>query len=425
MTYINSNTILTANNVEQIRSVVWKEIKDILPKVFHRHPWLSAYFIIETKRFYAKGYKDQWFVMPRTAPTHKPEGMAGMHRPWLTYLVDEASGYSDAVMNVIEGALTDDRNRLMMMSQGTRPIGRFAEAFGKFKELYSSFRLNSELSPLVKKKFIRECLIKYGGHHSPEYAIRVLGLHPDNLSGYLLPATWIRDCQEIEVTHLSAWGWVLLCDVSDGVGRDSSIILYAKVSGYDAERVVECVYYEEFQNVDPKKFGKMIWQRSLDLPNCTITIDGDGPGRATYLEIEEFGGSVQTIHWGRPCHSIARKKRYQDQRAFSCLRTRNAVLQERIKLPDGEKVVEQASKIPYKYDDKGRYVILSKQKMQSEGIPSPDIFDCICFTQLTDYIPADEALSTEADSAAREAAIRLLQADLGINEDLEMLGNEE
>jgi len=45
----------------------------------------------------------------------------------------------------------------------------------------------------------------------------------------------------------------------------------------------------------------------------------------------------------------------------------------------GTKVVEQAVKIPWTLDRRGRYVIMPKDQMRSEGISSPDIWDTYCF----------------------------------------------
>lgn len=389
-TYPYSNTLLTATNVEQVRSVVWKELEDMTRVANRRLPWLEPYFIKETRRYYAVECKDSWFVLPKTAAKYKPESIAGQHRKWYTVLVDEASGVDDGVLGVIRGALTEVENRFVMVSQPTRLSGHFAESFSKLSDIYTNLYFNAELSPLVSKKFIREKLLEYGGHHSPEYQIKVLGNFPDKLSGYLIPRSWCEEAQRAKITHDTEWGWVMTCDVGEGVGRDSSVMHIAKVSGYgDARKIESFKCIEMPADIDPKVFGRVVYQESLEYPGITVAIDSDGPGLATALEAEDLGVNVVRIHWGRPPHAKSSQKRFQDQRAYACVQARRSILEERQTLPQGTKVVDQAAKIPWSLDRKGRYVIMPKDQMRSEGIKSPDIFDTCCFFHLADYSPAD------------------------------------
>ena len=386
-----SNTLLTANNIDQVRSVVWKELDDILRRIFTRKPWLMPYFVKETKRFYAKGFKDSWFVLPKTAPKYKPESMAGMHREYYLILIDEASSIEDEIVEVLKGGLTSGvHNRFVMISQPTRITGHFADAFRSLKDLYTLLHFNSELSPLVDVPWILDRYREYGGHQSPQYQIRVLGNFPDAMGGYLIPRSWVERAQQIRaLNHKDEWGWVMTCDVGGGVGRDSSVMTVARVSGYDEERVVDPVYCREMPgDMDPKQFGRLIHQEASKYEAITVGIDSDGPGLATALEAEELGVNVVRIHWGRPPHAESHKKLFQDQRAYASVWAREALLRGRLRVLKGPKVVEQAVKIPWSLDRRGRYVIMPKDQMRSNGISSPDIWDTYCFFALVDYTPA-------------------------------------
>jgi len=388
--YPQSNTILTATNVDQLRSVVWKELDTVTAQVNERFPWLSEYFIKETRRYYARGHKDSWYVIPKTASKHKPEGIAGQHRKWLTYLVDEASGVEDEIHGIMRGALTNIENRYCMVSQPTRTVGHFADAFRSLKEIYNCLTFNSEESPLVSKEFIREKLLEYGGHHSPEYQIKVLGRFPDNLSGMLIPRSWLEISRLLIITHPTPWGWVLTADVAEGVHRDSSVWTLAKVSGYDEERRVEVVDSREYLDINEKRFAHEIHERVMGLPNVTIGVDADGAGRATILELEELGHTVERIHWGLPPHSETDKKRYKNLRAYSHVKVREAVFEERMRIDGSLKTVEQGARLPYKIDEAGRYAMMPKDQMKTQGIKSPDRFDTHCFFFLLEYMPAGE-----------------------------------
>lgn len=388
--YPLSNTMLTANNVTQLRSVVWKELDTVIDQVGRNYPWLNEYFVKETQRYYARGMKDSWWVIPKTVPKHKPEGIAGQHRQWYTVLVDEAASVEDEIHGVMRGALTNKENRYCMISQPTRVVGHFADSFKSLKNIYVCLTFNSEESPLVSREFIREKLIEYQGHHSPEYQIKVLGRFPDNLSGFLIPRTWLEESRYLIITHKQPWGWVLTADVAEGVHRDSSVWTLAKVSGYGDERMVDVVDEMEYLDLNEKEFARQIHQRVMGLSNVTIAVDADGPGRTVILDLEDLGHIVERIHWGLPPHSEGDKRRYKNLRAYSSVKVREAVFEGRMRIANNKKAVEQGSMIPYKIDDAGRYAIMPKEQMKNEGIKSPDIFDTHCFFYLVDYTPAGE-----------------------------------
>ena len=138
-------------------------------------------------------------------------------------------------------------------------------------------------------------------------------------------------------------------------------------------------------------------------------MDADGPGLTTALELEELGANVVRIHWGRPPHADADKKRFQDQRAYASVSARKAIFDGRMKLAPGKKSREQASRIPYEIDRRGRYVIMPKPQMASQGIKSPDIFDTHCFFFLCDYIPAGDNVSQDEHDLYQKWAAEILE----------------
>mgnify|MGYP000888420755 CR=1 FL=1 len=388
--YPFSNALLTATNITQVRSVVWKYLDGAIADVERANPWMAGAFIKKTQRYFHRDFKDSWYVLPKTASRGAAENIAGQHAKHYIVIVDEASGVADEIHGVMRGALTEgEGNRYVMISQPTRTTGHFADAFGKLADIYKTFHLNAELSPLVDKSFIHEKLIEYKGHHSPEYQIKVLGKFPDNLSGFLIPARWIEQAQDLVIEHPEPWGWVLCADVAEGLHRDESVWVIARVSGYGENRRVEVVECQAFQDRNEKQFARLIYQRIQDLESVTVAIDGDGAGRTVILELEELGVTIEPIHWGLPPHSKTDQKRYFNQRAFASVKVREAIFEERMKPAPGKTIVEQGSKIPYDLDERGRYKIWSKERMRSAGITSPDHFDAHAFFFLVDYIPIE------------------------------------
>jgi hypothetical protein len=399
--YPFSNSLLTATNITQVRSVVWKYLDMVMADVERKRPWMSGIFVKKARLYFHRDHKDSWYALPKTASRGAAENIAGQHNKHYIVIVDEASGVADEIHGVLRGALTEGKdNRYLMISQPTRTVGHFADAFGKLRDIYDTFHLNAEESPLVDKAFIKEKLIEYGGHHSPEYQIKVLGKFPDNLSGFLIPARWIEQAQDAVIEHEEAWGWVMTVDVAEGLHRDESVWEVARVSGYHENRKVEVVEEQAFADLNEKAFARRIYQRIQDLPSVTVAVDGDGAGRTVILELEELGVTVEHIHWGLPPHSKADQKRYFNQRAFASVKVREAVFEERMRPAPGKKIVEQGSRIPYELDERGRYKIWPKERMRSEGIKSPDRFDAHAFFFLVDYI------AFEADASSDDEMVK-------------------
>lgn len=392
----HSNAILTATNIEQARSVVWKYLDGVIECMDRMYPWMRGFFVKETRRYYARGYKDSWYVLPRTASKNAPENLAGQHNNNLLIVVDEASAVDDAIHGVLRGALTHRRNRYVMTSQPTRPGGHFADAVRKLAKgqggdgIYDAITMNSEESPIVSRECILEKLHEYNGHHSPEYQIKVLGHFPDNMAGYLIPRQYVEDSQFTKIEFPDDdWGYVLLADVAEGLHRDSSVATLVKMSGRDNERKVACIECNEFLDMNEKTFARFIASKYHEYPNLTIAVDGDGAGRTVILDLQEMGIPVEAIHWGVPCHSPAAQGRYANLRAYAHCKLREAICERRFQGPRKKNFVEQASRLPYKIDERGRYAMTPKEKMRADGIKSPDISDTCCFAFLVDYIPAD------------------------------------
>lgn len=408
--------ILTANNIDQVRGVVFKYITSAWATVCSRFPWLAQYFTITSENFYCNEFKKSWYITGKTVPKDKPEGIAGRHAKHLFFLVDEASAVEDAVLSVIRGALSEEENRLLLYSQPTRNSGHFYDSHHTLKKEnpldpnepgYVSITLNSEDSPWVSLKALREYAKSYGGYDSAEYQIKVLGRFSDQLDGYLISRRVAELSRQTTVQHDGQWGYVIVADVGGGVERDASVVGVFKVSGFDplSDRVVDPVEVREMpKTMTPRDVGRYIFQLSQDYSNVVACIDSVGIGLTTAQEAEELGVTVQRIMWGVPCHAESQKRRFSNQRAMAYVAMREALIEERMRLDSSDKLLSQIGRIPYKLDERGRYCMRSKEEMRSMGIKSPDWSDVYAMTMLADFIPndAEAKVSNEDDDYMSE-----------------------
>lgn len=419
MFYPDARVIIVANKIKQVMTGVFKYIKMHWKNALNVFPWLAEYFVLTDTSFYEITGKGVWEVVPKGFRLGNEEALAGEHAEHLWYIVDEASGVSDKAFGIMEGALTQEDNRLLLISQPTRPSGRFYDSHHSLAKgphnprgLFESIMLNSEESPLVTLDAIRKFLAKYGGRNNPEYIIKVLGQFPKTTSDYLLGRDECERAQRRAVPLPKGWGWVACCDV--GNGRDKSILSIFRISGTDmTRRVVPYKVLEMDASITPTRFADIIFSEcNPDLfPNISIVIDGDGIGAATADSLyEKFDVVAQRIRWGRPMHSRQDRSRFISQRAYANIMAQFAVRQGRMRLDSNDATVEQASKIPVMLNEAGQWAVMKKEIMRQKlNIKSPDRWDTYCFAMLADYVPANEVLSL-AGMEEREAGLDFLNS---------------
>ena len=398
--HVKPEMILTANNIDQVRRVIFKYVTESWAVVGQRFPWLRQYFTVTSEHFYCTQFKKSWYVAGKTVPKDRPEGIAGAHNPNLFYLIDEASGVDDKVLGVIRGALSEENNKLLLFSQPTRNSGHFYDSQHTLRKQnpqdpqepgYIAIRLNAEESPFVSLRALREYIKTYGGIDSPEYQIKVRGEFSDQLEGYLIPRALAQKAQATQVKHELPWGYIIVADVGGGVERDRSVMGVFKASGnMPDERCLDPVEVVAMpRTMTARDFGRELVRAADYYPNCTLCIDSIGIGLTTAQEAEELGAQVQRMHWGVPCHAQAQKRRFANQRAMAYVTLKEALMEGRVRLDASDVVLDELGRLPYKINERGQYLMRSKDEMRSAGIKSPDWGDVYAMAMLADVIPAD------------------------------------
>lgn len=432
--YFNSNTLITAPKIDQVRSVSWKEITDIKDYIAAGpNGWVADYYTVTAKKVYVNGSKDQWFVVAKTAPRGSPENLAGMHRDWYLVMADEASGIPDANMGVLTGALTDKRNRMLMTSQPTRNTGFFYDSHHKLSRSrggpWNSLTFNSEDSPLVSLEWILEKRNEYGGIHDPQYQIKVRGLFPENLEGQLLSRSALEAAVGVAscIPPGANWGWLVKVDVGAGEYRDKSVVTLSQVFGHgqphepDPRRVHVVSVPICSNTISETALVAELIQITGRLSNATVMVDGGGLGLPLIKRLIEAGvPNVVKVLWGNPCFKRALKELFVNQRAHAMVTIARAVKAGQFTVaPDAfadsrhrTELLDQGSRIPYHFNDKAQYVIESKRSKEWEGLPSPDIWDSFSFAFLEDaqYIVSEAA--GEGVAPARAQAVQALADEL-------------
>lgn len=409
--------ILTATKIEQVRNIAWKEIVSLKERILRGpHAWIADYYEVEAERVYVKGFKDTWWVTAKTAPKGAHENLSGFHSEWMLIIGDEASGIPDKNLGTLVNTMTDGRNRMLLVSQPTRPAGFFYETQNKLSKAnggpWTALVFDSEESPLVDSVWVAEREQEYGGRDTEEFLINVKGRFPESSSKFLIARPLVDRAFDspIVIPASMAWGWFVSVDVAAGEYRDKSTVIIGKMAGFadfgeDARRVEVTGIPIYSSSIQPKQLAGRVHEICTSLQDASLFVDAGGMGILFCKELEAFDTpNLTKVKWGNPCFNKRLKDRFVNQRAQCTVGTRDALRDGRLGIHQTThkaEIVSQASRLPYSFDEKARYFIHKKGTKEWEGMPSPDIWDAVCFPFLADasFIVTEGAEETGAAAA--------------------------
>lgn len=415
--YPESVMMFTAPQIQQLRTVVWKEISICLERLRQGAlAWLADYVAVFSEKIYIKGFEKTWFVFAKTAPKHSPTNLAGQHGDYYMVWGDEAAGIDDAVMEVAIGALTHANNRAVLTSQPAKTTGFFYDTQHKLSHknggVWTALKFNGELSPLVSRDKLIEALYQYGSRNAPGYLIRIRGEFPELKGEFLLTrsdadAMLTRDCV---IADTDPYGYIIAVDVGGAVGRDSSVITVGKVVDRQVkgryERFVHVLDIPLYSNTaDINAIKARVHDLLTMYEGATLIIDPIGSGAGLCQSLRAEGVYFTEVHWGSACFKNVHKTYYVNKRAHAYVTMAKAVEMGRLSVSDKVRhryqvktqLHEQLIRVPYTFDDKARWKLLGKQDMKKQGIDSPDIADTLAFMfmEKVNYAPVHDAAETK------------------------------
>lgn len=207
--------VATAPTRQQLYDVLWAEIAKWLTKskVERLLKWTKT-------KIYMNGYEERWWATARTAV--RPENMQGFHEDYMLFVVDEASGVADNIMEAILGTLTGYENKLLLCGNPTKTSGIFYDSHNSDRDMYKTHKVSSLDSPRTSKENIRMLQKKYG-IDSDVYRVRVLGEFPKGESDSLISLEVVEQATETIVDISKAYTLNVGVDVAR-FGDDKTII---------------------------------------------------------------------------------------------------------------------------------------------------------------------------------------------------------
>lgn len=373
----NPKVVCTAPTRQQLHDVLWAEVAKWLEGSMVKNllKWTKT-------KIYMIGHEQRWFATARTAT--KPENMQGFHEDYMLFIVDEASGVADPIMEAIDGTLSGPENKLLMCGNPTRTSGYFYRSHHQNRGDFKTHKVSSRDSKRTNRKNI-ERLEKQYGKDSDVVRVRVDGEFPRAEPDTFIPlelaeAAAMREVYQQEDGSLNipeAAPLEIGVDVAR-FGDDETVIvprvglLVPLIRTYTKKDTMETAGWV----INLAKELMLTYGR----PRCTIKIDDDGVGGGVTDRVREVvreeGLYIDVID----CHNGGKADdpdHYDNWGTEAWANVRDLLQAGDIQIPNDEDLIAQLSTRKYTVTSKGRIILESKKDMKKRGLRSPDRADAL------------------------------------------------
>ena len=354
----------TAPTQAQLFDILWTEVSKWMKEITHpiykdRLDWTATHITNHNNQ-------NTWFAVARSS--NKPENMQGFHADELLFMLDEASGVPQDIMEVVQGALTNEGAWCIMTGNPTQLSGTFFDAFHKERKYWKVFTFSCVDSNIVTPEYVERMKGKYG-ENSSVYHVRVLGEFPEEAEDTIIPLPWAEVAAKSEIEELEG-------DVYIGVdvarfGSDKTIIIIRQgnevksMKSYAKQSTMETVGYIMLAAKEYEKFTRH------------IRIDDTGVGGGVTDRLNELLGTdsdvtVEGVNNGSKADKSAQYFNKGSELWFN--------MRERIRswnIPDDEELIAQLSTRKFKMASSGKLQVERKEDMKDRGLVSPDKADAL------------------------------------------------
>lgn len=143
----------------------------------------------------------------------------------MLFIVDEASGVADPIMEAILGTLSGANNKLLMCGNPTKTSGTFYDAFHADRAMYKYHTVSAADSKRTNKQNI-EALIRKYGKNSNVVLVRVFGEFPNQEDDVFIMSSIIDQCgsKMYELPEDSGMPYIIFGVDVARFGDDESVI---------------------------------------------------------------------------------------------------------------------------------------------------------------------------------------------------------
>lgn len=359
---------ITANSQDQLRDIVWPEIK----KWAGRLPTeLRTQIDSTSEKIFLDAGPSECFAVARTASKDRPEALQGFHEDNLLFVLEEASGIPDEVFEVAQGALSTPGAKILMVGNPTRTSGYFFDAFHSMRDRWQTMQVSSIDVPRARGH-IEDVEAKYG-KDSNVYKVRVLGEFPESEEDVVIPLHLIESAVHRQIEPSEAFRMVWGLDVAR-FGDDRCAL--AKRRGNVMPDPIK-----SWRNRDTMQTSGMIMKeynesKEEDRPN-EILVDVIGLGAGVVDRLKELGLPARGVNVAeRP----ALDEQYMRLRDELWFKMRDWFEARDCKMADDPGLIAELADVKYDITSSGKLQVESKDAMKERIARSPDLADALMLT---------------------------------------------
>lgn len=372
-----TRVVVTANTESQLRTKTWPEISKWVRLATNADWWN-----VPAMSMYEKTHEKSWRADASPWSENNTESFAGLHNEGkrIVLIMDEASGISDAVWQVAEGALTDSNTEIIWIAFGnpTRNTGRFRECFGRFKHLWKVRQIDSRTVEGTNRAYLDEIVSAYG-EDSDFSRIRVRGVFPRAGTTQFIGSDSVEKAATRPDVGANMYDALVLGVDVARFGDDESVIYIRK--GRDGRTHPPM----KFRGLDTMQFAARVAEQAAFYRADAVFVDGGGVGggvvdRLRQLRVPgvfdiQFGASSDRSMPGADLANYANKRAEMWGWMKEWLKGGS--------IPDDQDMRQQLEGCEYGYvmlSGKDAIALEKKSDMKKRGLSSPDIADALALT---------------------------------------------
>jgi phage terminase large subunit len=381
-----AKVICTAPTARQLADILWSEISKWLRKSV-----VADEFVIQKDKIFNKAAPKEWWcravsASAKASKEDQQETLAGFHGDHMLIVVDEASGVLDPVFIPLEGAMTQEDNRCLLIGNPTKNTGYFHDTqfHPEISKKWKKYHWDSRESTNVSKDMVDYFRDKYG-EDSNVYRVRVAGEPPLDDANTYIPLSWAMQCVGNDIEVDEDWPIILGVDVAR-YGEDDSVILPRQGN--------VILPWERFNGMNTIALARHIGMTFKEMECSYAGIDeiGIGGGVVDWHHDDPLGiGRDQA--WGVDVHSSSSDpKKYYRLRDEIWAMMRDNCMRRKYSFPDkmvrmagmdiniGQELANELAAPTYSLE-RGPLKIESKKEMKARGVMSPNIADAVGMTE--------------------------------------------
>ena len=359
----------TAPTSHQLEDVLWSEIAKWHRKLLDRMPSLGSQFEWTAGAFRMASAKSESFAVARTSRPERPEALQGFHAEHILFLIDEASGVSDNVFEVAEGALSTDGAFVVMAANPTRQSGYFFDSHHKMRSSWSALHWDGTKSPMVSRDYIANMAKKYG-IQSSVYKVRVLGEFVGAADGVVS----LELCEAARIREVEQSGNHTIWGVDVARFGDDSSSLAKRRGNWQLEPVQEWWGKDIMQTTG---LVKAEWDKTpeKDRP-VAINVDVIGIGAGVVDRLKELGLPVHGVNVAEsPAINAIDGRQFNRLRDELWWRCRDWLERRDCKMADDDDTIAELTTPTYTILSNGLIQVERKDDMKKRGVKSPNRAD--------------------------------------------------